>query len=153
MNIFRNSIFSILVILSSVISLQAQDVVITSVTSTPVSCGGGSDGTITVTISGGVGLYTYQLVKEGVFIEDSGPIPPQNYTFTGHDKYNGYIVIVRDQDGDTGHGFTSTIIGGPDPINITSYLATDLTCNGVNDGTITVTATGENGNYIFDLNG
>ncbi len=153
MEIIRKSVITILVILSSVIFLQAQNVVITSVSSTPVTCGGGSDGTITVTVTGGIGLYTYQLVQEGFFVEDSGPIPPQNYTFTGHDKYSGYIVIVRDQDAGTGHGFTFADIGGPEPITITSYLATDITCNGVNDGTITVTAIGDGGNYIYDLNG
>jgi len=93
MKIIRKPFFTILIILSSVISLQAQDVVITSVSTSPVNCGGAFDGEIRVTVSGGVGLYTYQLVREGLFVEDSGPILPQNYTFTGHDKYSGYIVI------------------------------------------------------------
>jgi len=153
MKIIRKPFFTILIILSSVISLQAQDVVITSVSSTPVSCGAGSDGTISVTVTGGVGLYTYQLVREGLFVEDSGPILPQNYVFTGHDKYSGYIVIVRDQDAGTGHGFTFASIGGPDPITLTSYTPTDITCNGANNGIIEVSAVGEEGNYIYDLNG
>ncbi|MCK4751314.1 MAG: SprB repeat-containing protein, partial [Bacteroidales bacterium] len=153
MKVIRNLLLSILVFTSTVISLHAQDVIITSVSSTPVSCGLGSDGTITITISGGVGLYTYLLVRGAVPVESSGPIAAQNYTFTGHDKFTNYIVIVSDQDAGTSDGFTFATINGPEPISITSFGATDITCNGVNDGTILVTATGEGGNFIFDLNG
>ena len=94
MKIFRKSFFTILVILSSVISLQAQDVVIESITTTPASCGEGSDGTVTVTISGGVGPYSYLLSKGAIPVESAGPIAAQTYMFTGHDKYTNYWVIV-----------------------------------------------------------
>jgi len=153
MKVFRSSIFTILVLIISVISLQAQDIIITGVSTTDVSCGSGSDGTITITISGGVGLYTYLLVRGAVAVESSGPIAAQNFTFTGHDRYVNYIVIVSDQDAGTADGFTFATIDGPDPINITSSMATDITCNGFIDGTITVSATGEGGNFIFDLAG
>jgi gliding motility-associated-like protein len=153
MKMFRNSITALLVSVSSVISLQAQDVIITDVSSTPVNCGGVSDGTITVTITGGVGLYTYLLVKSAVPVESSGPIPSQTYTFTGHPKFGSYFIIVSDQDDETADAFTFASIGGPNPITITSADATDISCNGADDGTITVTATGEGGNFIFDLAG
>ena len=147
------SLVSSIVFLSLVISLHAQDVIITGVTTTPVSCGDGSDGTIRVTVSGGIGRYTYLLVRQGVPVETSGPIIPQTYTFTGHDKYINYIIIVSDESTGTADGFTFATIDGPEPVSITSYDATDITCNGFNDGTITVTAAGEQGNYIFDLTG
>jgi len=153
MKMFRNSVITLLVSISSVISLYSQDVVITGVSSTPVSCGGVSDGTITVTVSGGVGLYTYLLVKGAVPVESGGPTSSQSYTFTGHVKYTNYIIIVSDQDDQTADGFTFATIGGPDPISITSADASDITCNGADDGTILVTATGEGGNYVFDLVG
>ena len=153
MKIFRNSIFTLLIILSSWISILAQDVIITSVSTTLVSCGSGSDGTISVTISGGNGLYTYLLVRGGVPVENVGPIAAQNYTFTGHDKYANYIIIVSDQNPGTADGFSFATIDGPEPISITSFFATDITCSGVNDGTITVSATGEGGNFVFDLTG
>jgi len=153
MKTFRNSIAALLVSISAVISLQAQDVTITNVSSTPVNCGGVSDGTITVTVTGGVGLYTYLLVKSAVAVETSGAIASQTYTFTGHPKYGSYIIIVSDSDDDTGDAFTFASIGGPDPIAVTSAFATDITCNGAGDGTIQVTATGEEGHFIFELNG
>ena len=153
MRIFRNSIFSLLFILSSWISIQAQDVIITGISTTAVSCGSGSDGTISITITGGNGMYTYLLVRAGVPVENAGPIPAQNYTFTGHDRYANYIIIVSDTDAGTADGFSFATINGPDPISLTSSFATDITCNGANDGTITVTATGEGGNFVFDLTG
>ena len=153
MNIFRNSIFSILVILTSVISLKAEDITITDITTTPVTCGGGSDGTITVTITGGDGFYKYLLVRAGVPVENVGPIAAQNYTFTGHDKFSNYIIIVSDQDDETADAISFATIDGPDPISITSYGATDITCNNANDGTVTVTAIGEKGFLVFDLTG
>lgn len=153
MKIFRNSLFTILVILSSVISLRAQDITITDVTTTPVSCGGGSDGTITVTVTGGTGPYTYLLVRGGVPVENAGPIPSQTYTFTGHIKYSNYIIIVSDKSKPVGNDINFATIDGPDPISITTALSTDITCNNANNGTITVEATGEQGDFVFNLTG
>ena len=51
MNLFRNSICSFILVAGSIVGLQAQDVEITDVTYTPVSCGGFSDGTMSVSIS------------------------------------------------------------------------------------------------------
>ncbi|MFO7932465.1 MAG: gliding motility-associated C-terminal domain-containing protein [Bacteroidales bacterium] len=153
MKMFKYSLIAILISVSGVLSLRAQDVVITDVSSTDVTCGGVSDGTITVTVTGGIGNYTYLLVKSAVPVESSGSIASQSYTFTGHPKYNNYIIIVSDEDDETADGFAFASIGGPDPISITSADATDITCNGADDGSILVTATGEQGNYIFDLSG
>ncbi len=154
MKILKNVIVAISVLLTSVISLQAQgDVIITSVITTPVTCGGGTDGTISVTISGGDGIYTYLLVKAGVPVENAGPMASTSYTFTGHGKFTNYIVIVSDQNPSNADGFSFATIDGPEPISITTAIPTDITCNGANDGTITVAATGEGGNFIFDLSG
>ncbi|HER08415.1 MAG TPA: T9SS type B sorting domain-containing protein [Bacteroides sp.] len=153
MKIFRNSVAALFVSIVSVISLHAQDVVITGVSTTPVSCGGVWDGTITITVTGGVGMYTYLLVKNAVPMESSGPISSQTYTFTGQSKFPSYIIIVSDEEDATGDAFTFASIGGPDPISITSAFATDISCNGAGDGTIEVTAIGEEGNFLFDLTG
>jgi len=153
MNRFRNSLVFFLALLMSLGVVTAQDVIITGVTSTPVSCGNGSDGTLTVNVSGGVGLYSYLLVRGAVAVEAAGPMSSSSYTFTGHDKYTNYIIIVSDQNSGTSDGFSFGTIGGAEPISITSATQTDITCNGANNGSINVTATGEQGNYIFDLTG
>lgn len=133
--------------------IHAQDVVVTVTGTTPVSCGDGSDGTITVEISGGVGDYTLLLLRGTNPVESAGPISASTYTFTGHDKYPFYFIIVSDEDDNTGDGSANAAIGGPEPISVTSAIPTDITCNGADDGTITVTATGESGDYVYDLTG
>lgn len=149
----RFSILFIFVLLFSVGAAYAQDVVITGITTSPVSCGDGSDGTITVSVSGGIGQYSYLLVRGAVAVESAGPIVSNTYTFTGHGKYANYIIIVSDQNTGTADGFSFATIGGAEPISISSYSQTDISCNGANDGTITVTANGEGGNYDFNLGG
>ncbi len=150
---FNISLLIFCILLFSLGVVNAQDVVITGVSSTPVSCGEGSDGTLTVTVSGGVGQYSYLLVKGAVAVESAGPIIASTFTFTGHEKYTNYIIIVSDQSTGTSDGFSFGTIDGAESILITSVIQTDITCNGVNDGTINVTAIGEQGNYIFDLSG
>ncbi len=139
------------------LSLIAQDVIITSITSTPVTCGEGSDGTITVTVTGGVsGNYNYLLIRNSIPVESVGPISSNTYTFNGHTKYTSYVISVSDEgpgSGTTGDGFGFASISGPEPIQVNSFNSTDITCNGVSDGTITVTAQGEGGNFVFDLAG
>ena len=143
----------ILALISSAVTMQAQ-VTIDSIVPTDVTCGGGSDGTLTVYISGGSGDHNYNLFRGATFVASSGITGSTSYTFTGLIKSILYLVIVED-------GFPVVIgfdnknatVGGPSPINITSFTDTDITCHDADNGTITVTATGESGNYIYDLAG
>jgi len=150
----RKRIILITSLLFAAVSLiLSQDVVVTVTGTTPVSCGTGSDGTITVEITGGIGDYSLVLLRGVTPVESAGPISSNTYTFTGHDKYPFYFIIVSDEDDATGDGSANAAIGGPNPISITSAVPGDISCNGADDGTITVTASGESGNYIFDLTG
>jgi gliding motility-associated-like protein len=134
--------------------LQAQgDVVVTVESVTDVTCGGGSDGSISVSVTGGIGKYTYLLLRSTFPAEYSDSVEVTSWTFTNHIKFTNYLVIVSDADPVTADGYAWATIGGPNPIDITSNIATDITCNPLNDGTITVTASGEDGNYIFELAG
>ena len=153
MKLFRNAIFQILILAGPLLGLQAQDVVITDVSSTPVTCGGAFDGTITVNITGGNGMYHYVLLKGADPVESEGPISSTTFTFTNHDKYGSYLLIVDDTDTTTEFDLAIVSIGGPDPIQITSASASDIRCNNSNDGVITVRARGEKGNLIYDLTG
>ncbi|MFZ5941963.1 MAG: SprB repeat-containing protein, partial [Bacteroidota bacterium] len=132
--------------------LKGQPLTITSVTSTPVSCYGGSDGTLTINISGGQSPYTYILFTSIISppIEVSLPTAATSYTFTGHTARN-YLVAVRDNIGN--EQATYYAITGPAPVTITSAVVTDITCNGAGNGSITVTATGEDNNLKYDLTG
>lgn len=153
MTIFRNSICSFLLIAGSLVGLQAQgDVVITDITSTPVSCGGGFDGSLNVSIAGGVAPYSYLLLNYLLQpVDKVENIVATSHTFSGLYK-NSYIVLVTDSDS-SGAGDFSVRVGGPDVIQITFANASDIRCNNSDNGVITVQAIGEKGNYIFDLTG
>ena len=113
----------------SVFVLEPALLVIGSFTIDEVNCYGGSDGAITVNHSGGTPGYSY-----------SWSNLQTTQTATGLDTGN-YSVIVTDTNGcvDTS---TSVTMTQPDSLYITSITSTDVLCNGGNDGTATVTATG-----------
>ena len=150
MNILKKSLVAML-LMSVFTGIQAQEIIEVSTTTTPVTCGGDSDGSITITVSGGSGDLNYTLFKAGSFVEASGFIPDRTFTFQDYPKASNYFIIVSD--GINALYVNPVIIGGPDPIQITDVTITDINCAGVNDGTITVTASGEDGNLIYDLFG
>jgi len=108
----------------------------------PVSCiGGGFDGEIVVTASGGKGTLRYSL--------DNITFQPSN-TFIG--LITGTYSIYVADDCDTVSAIDAAIITGPIPIVIDVVVITDVnTCYGDNTGTITVTASGGTGNYEYSV--
>lgn len=105
------------------------------------SCNGGNDGRIeVVAASGGIGTLTYSL--NGVNYQSgtvfSGLVP------------NNYTVYVRDIAGCT--ATTSVTVGQPAIIGITTFI-TNASCNGFNNGSITVIATGGTGKYMYSIDG
>ena len=132
--------------------MHGQAIVLDSIVSTDVSCGGASDGTITVYISGGSGTgYNYELRKGIDALESSGLTMATSFSFIGYEKSTSYYIIISDNNPAINPIFPFASIGGPDPIQITSASSTDINCATFNDGTITVTATGETGNFNYAL--
>ncbi|TFH26039.1 MAG: hypothetical protein E4H10_08100, partial [Bacteroidia bacterium] len=149
---YRFLIFVILISASSILSLSAQVVNIFDVSTSPATCSDGIDGSITFSISGGQSPYRWYLYSDSGIPDDfGGPTTETTITSTGRKKYGTYLLVVRDFNDDAGTAFAS--VGGPDPINIQSFSSTDITCNNANNGTISVTATGESGAFFFDLAG
>ncbi|MBN4051308.1 gliding motility-associated C-terminal domain-containing protein, partial [bacterium AH-315-M05] len=109
---------------------------ISSALSTNVACNSGNDGTITITASGGTGTLSYSI--------DSGiTYPNTTGIFTGLSA-GSYVIAVQDANGCTQIGST-LIITDPPAINIILAESMDITCNGFNDGTITIFASGGTG--------
>ena len=157
MKSIRTTLNTILLCTLLVNSIHAQgDIQITNISTTPVSCYGFSDGTITVDITGGSGLYNYLLLRETSLVESAGPLTDLTYTFSNLESYGPYFIFVIDEassEGDSAYDVGVAFVSGPGPINITSATATQISCNNANDGTISVSATGEYGNHIFELTG
>jgi len=112
-----------------------------STTQSNVSCFGTSTGSATATPSGGTGPYSY-----------SWNTAPVQTTATATNLIAGpYTVTVTDANGCT--GTTTVNISQPAILNAT-VTSTMVTCNGANDGIISITAPiGGYGTYEYSING
>lgn len=108
--------------------------------STNVVDSSNSDGTITVTATGGTPGYMYSI--DGINFQTSD--------FFGGLAAGTYTVIVLD---DNGCSYTVTAtVGEPTPLSITVVSSTPATCGQAN-GSITLTASGGDGVYFYYING
>jgi hypothetical protein len=115
-----------------------------------ISCPTATDGVIEVTATGGTGVYTYRL--------DQSPL---NTTGNSTGIYSNvgagtYTVTVRDENG-CFIVTTSVTVVPPPPVTasaaVTSnYNGQQISCNGLSDGILTVTAGGGVGSYTYLLN-
>ena len=103
---------------------------------TDVSCNGGSNGTATVSASGGTPPYTYSWAPSG----------GTNAMATGL-AANTYTVTVTDNNGCQ---ITRTVTVNQPAAALSGTISkTDVSCNGGNNGTATVTATGGTTPYSY----
>ena len=102
---------------------------------TAVSCNGGSNGTATVTASGGTTPYSY-----------AWPSGTPTATETGLSQ-GTYVVTVTDSNNCT--STSSIIITEPNVLTSTIGTSTNVSCNGGADGTATVTAAGGTTPYSY----
>ncbi|MCB9231226.1 MAG: SprB repeat-containing protein [Bacteroidia bacterium] len=121
--------------------------VLTNFQKTPVSCKGGSDGTITVSASGGNHGYEYSI--------DGGANYQASPLFTGL-AAGTYVATARDLKGCPG-SLVNVLITEPAAINLTlsapvNSFGYNLSCNSANgqpNGKATVAATGGTAPYSF----
>ena len=128
---------------SNLIIAEPAAITIDSEASTDITCNGANDGTVTVSASGGTGALIYTL--------NPGAISNGTGSFTNLSA-NSYTVSVTDANGCGPVASSNLIIAEPAAISIDSEASTDITCNGANDGTVTVTASGGTGALIYTLN-
>ncbi|TXE11523.1 T9SS type B sorting domain-containing protein [Seonamhaeicola algicola] len=136
------------VAVSNIITVDAITNPTASETHIDVSCNGGSDGSITVTASGGVGPYEYSI--------DNGVTYQTSNTFTGLNVAgNTYNVMVRDSKSCTSLVIPVDLIE-PSTVTASLTLTQGLTCGTSNTTQAAVlTATGNNGTppYMYSFNG
>lgn len=92
------------------------------------TCAGSCDGVIVAAGGGGTAPYTYAWTGPA-----SGTTPVLSALCTGT-----YTITLTDDNGCTVTG--TQAVSGPIAVTITSVTPTNLTCNGVNTGTITIVA-------------
>lgn len=105
-----------------------------SETHTNVNCNGASTGSITVTKNGGVGAITYAW-SNGAATKDIANIPAGNYCLTATDKNSCMATICA-------------TISEPTALTATTSH-TNVSCNGLNNGTLTVNTSGGTPPYTF----
>lgn len=107
---------------------------------TPVVCNGESNGIISISTNGGVPPYQYSINNGGSWQNSNlFNVPAGNYTVSIRDANNCIItrpVIVTE------------------PALLTALASnSNATCDGGNNGTITITASGGNNGYQYAING
>ena len=112
------------------IIITEPDLISTTELTTNVSCNGGSDGTVTLTISGGTSPYVSNWNAA-----DTNNLSVGIYTYTITDNNNCTF---------------SDSINISEPIALTnSYTSTNINCNGASTGNIDITPFGGAGPYTF----
>jgi len=109
-----------------------------------VSCNGGNDGKIVVTVNGGAPPFIYTW-STGQKDTTNNPADSLMNLTAGN-----YWVVIENA-GST--DFYNIAVYEPDAIHIDFETTTDVSCNGGNDGTITITASGGTPFYSFSIDG
>ncbi|PWS28687.1 hypothetical protein DHW03_02235 [Pedobacter yonginense] len=107
-----------------------------------VSCSGSADGKITLSATGGTGTYTYGIKSSGTY--------SSNNVFSGLSA-GQYVFSIKDQIGCTAD-FTVDLTQ-PNAVALVVSGRQNVSCNGANNGGLTVSATGGSGSYTYTLNG
>ena len=107
------------------------------------NCSGTGTGTLIATATGGTGAYTYSW--------NSSPV--QNDSILNGVPAGTYNVIVTDSNGCTAtDAGTLNIQPGNNNVVIAPPTLTQITCNGANNGAITVSASGNSGVFTYSWN-
>ncbi len=118
---------------------QAQCGMTVNTTVSNVSCFNGTNGSVSVTVSGGVSPYQYQLAEAG-----AGAWSNTN-NFSGL-AGGTYPISVKDNTGCIKTIYVT--ISQPAAFTV-NYTATDVTCSGGSNGTITTSTTGGTAPYTY----
>jgi gliding motility-associated-like protein len=119
-------------------TLTAADPLALSLTSTNVSCPGGTSGSVDLAVSGGSGTYTYNWSGPNVFTSTTEDIPNAGA--------GTYTVNVTDANGCTAS--TTATVSEPAPIQTTATITT-AACQGANTGAVDLSVSGGTGPYTY----
>lgn len=130
--------------------LNASSAVTSNYNGQQISCFGASDGTIRVTQTGGTPVYSYTFIEIPANVTGAATgiftgIPDGTYTFLVTD-INGCSFVTAPVT------ITQPPVVTANSAVTSNYNGSQISCNGVSDGVITVTAAGGTGvlQYVFD---
>ncbi|MBN2682984.1 MAG: gliding motility-associated C-terminal domain-containing protein [Bacteroidales bacterium] len=105
-----------------------------------VSCGGYTDGSATVTATGGFGTLSYDWSNSTATTATVSTLGANTYQVTVSDQHNCSVVT------------NSIVITEPNPIAVVETI-TDIQCYGYNDGEILLNVSGGQNPYTYSWNG
>ncbi len=113
-----------------------------------INCAGEASATIRATATGGLGSYTYELFTDSGLTSSVTGTPQASGEFNGLPS-GTYYVHITSMDCD----FTSAVINiiDPAPLQIDREESTDVTCAGLEDGSITVEVSGGTGAIVYAI--
>ncbi|WP_343632064.1 T9SS type A sorting domain-containing protein [Fluviicola sp.] len=120
----------------SFVITQPPVLAITGASQTEVSCNGGSNGTATVTVTGGQPGYTYSWSPSGGTAATATGLQAGSYTATVTDA-NGCTAIQ------------TFVLNEPTAIDLSVSSQSDVICNGGATGSASVTPSGGTGSYTY----
>jgi gliding motility-associated-like protein len=112
-----------------------------------INCTGEASATIIANVTGGLGNYSYELYGD-VGLTNLITGPQSNNTFSGLPA-GSYFVRVTSQDCE--EVSTETLIVDPVPLQIDREEFTNVTCFGLDDGSITVEVSGGTGEIQYAI--
>ncbi|MFN5223469.1 MAG: beta strand repeat-containing protein, partial [Bacteroidota bacterium] len=122
-------------------STITQPALLTSTSTSILSTCGNNNGSITLTVQGGTSPYTYSL--------NNGPSQVST-SFAGLTQ-GTYGIIVSDANGCT-TALQTAVAGAPGPF-LNQGVATNITCNGLANGTIQIVSTGGTTPIQYSIDG
>ena len=130
----KNKCFSLISI-----DIPEPNVLLVNATSSPVSCYGANDGSVSVNVTGGSGTYNYVWNSLIGNSPSGNGLPPGNYS-----------VIITDQSGCT--VASNSNVTEPPVLSAIINTQTNVTCYGGNNGSATITVNGGTPPYSYNWN-
>lgn len=134
-------------IAATTISLLEPEVISIQANVNPVSCPGSSDGTITPLITGGNGIFVSFDWSQGASIGANAPDAPVLTSL----EAGTYVLEVTDSNGCMGAG--TFVVEENQTLSIALNDLSSPACPGDSDGFISISASGGDGNYMYEWEG
>lgn len=112
-----------------------------------INCMGEASATIMAQATGGLGNYSYELFSDAALTNLVGG-PQPNGTFNGLTAGNYYVRVTSEDCVEVAPVIT---IVDPMPLQVDREESTDVTCSGMEDGTITVEVSGGTGEILYAI--
>ncbi|MDF0714816.1 T9SS type B sorting domain-containing protein [Muricauda sp. 334s03] len=112
-----------------------------------INCMGEASATIIAQATGGLGNYSYELFSDAA-LTNLVDGPQTNGTFSGLPAGEYYVRVTSEDCVEVSPVIT---IIDPEPLVVDREEFTDITCSGMNDGTITVEVSGGTGEILYAI--